>query len=266
MVIGHGNDASVLQETINILDDPQIDFFIHWDKKFVRPKLFSNKSKIFFVNSIEVTWGTDSQMEAELILLKAIQKHSGYTMAHLISSADMPLMDKDYFLNYFSDGRSYLGFAEGPSNISKDNIERIKFYWPKIGLRNHHLLSRAIRIYGRLFHVNRLRNKNLTVCKGPNWFSINTNLIPKVLHADKNPFMHSFCVDEIFMQTILSELYVSTKKDDNAQAARYIDWKRGQPYTFSLSDVKELQKVKNTDYAFARKVNDRSLIQDVFRN
>ena len=34
MVLGYGEDYSVLQSTINLLDDPDISFFIHWDKKY----------------------------------------------------------------------------------------------------------------------------------------------------------------------------------------------------------------------------------------
>lgn len=33
MVIGYGENAGVLQETINVLDDSDIDFYIHWDKR-----------------------------------------------------------------------------------------------------------------------------------------------------------------------------------------------------------------------------------------
>lgn len=33
MVIGHGENASILQSTINILDSVDIDFFVHWDRK-----------------------------------------------------------------------------------------------------------------------------------------------------------------------------------------------------------------------------------------
>lgn len=39
MVIGYGQEASVLQKTIEILDDSDIDFYIHWDKRWPLPKL-----------------------------------------------------------------------------------------------------------------------------------------------------------------------------------------------------------------------------------
>ena len=57
---------------------------------------------------------------------------------------------------------------------------------------------------------------------------------------------------------------IKNVNNDNAQAARYIDWKRGTPYIFSAKDIEELKKVKNTKYAFARKVTDSNIIKNVF--
>lgn len=51
-VEGSGNDASVLQALIKHFDDPEIDFFIHWDKKFNIPELKSRLLKIMFIPSI----------------------------------------------------------------------------------------------------------------------------------------------------------------------------------------------------------------------
>lgn len=35
-------DSGVLQQVINLYDDKDIDFFVHFDKKFAQPKLVSN--------------------------------------------------------------------------------------------------------------------------------------------------------------------------------------------------------------------------------
>lgn len=49
-------------------------------------------------------------------------------------------------------------------------------------------------------------------------------------------------------------------------AARYIDWKRGTPYVFTKKDIPELKEKVNTKFAFARKVEDPSLIDSIFDN
>ena len=33
LVMGHGEQSTILQKTIDILDDKDIDFFIHWDNQ-----------------------------------------------------------------------------------------------------------------------------------------------------------------------------------------------------------------------------------------
>lgn len=67
-VIGYGNQANILQKTINVLDDKDIDFFIHWDARYKIPSLQSNLSTIYFVkNRIAVKWGGQSQIAATLL-------------------------------------------------------------------------------------------------------------------------------------------------------------------------------------------------------
>lgn len=58
LVEGSGKDSTVLQSTISVLDDPAIDFFIHWDAKFPQPSgLYAKYSKIYFISPIKVYWG-----------------------------------------------------------------------------------------------------------------------------------------------------------------------------------------------------------------
>lgn len=64
-------------------------------------------------------------MLAEKKLFQSVIDEGGYDYVHLISSVDMPLMTKDYFLDYF-DKDVYLGF----SNVNKSICHRISWYYP----------------------------------------------------------------------------------------------------------------------------------------
>lgn len=33
LVIGYGNHADILKQTLQVLNDKDIDFYIHWDKR-----------------------------------------------------------------------------------------------------------------------------------------------------------------------------------------------------------------------------------------
>ncbi|MCR5524426.1 MAG: beta-1,6-N-acetylglucosaminyltransferase [Lactobacillus sp.] len=270
MVIGTGNDASILQKTINHLDDENIDFFVHWDAKYKKPLLRSNISKIIFIERQKVNWGGDSQVFTEYRLLKAVfENQKEYDYVHLISSSDMPLMKKAYFKNYFSKDL-YLGFL--PDSLVDNRIEdRLKYYWlaDYINARSKFgkLVTEIFKSLNKLLRVNRLRDKKVKIGKGPNWFSMKYKLVPKVInYPNMNIFNYSFCADELYLQTILNSYNPNINIDDNEMAARYIDWKRGKPYTFTINDVEELKQLVNTKYAFARKISDFEIVDEVFKD
>lgn len=263
MVEGSGYDAAVLQKTINILDDQDIDFFIHWDLKFPIPKIISKYSKIVFIPRIKVYWGNESQIFATKLLLEAVNSSKrNYTYAHLISSNDMPLMKKKYFKNFFKRDL-YLGFA------SNREVNRLSYYYPMTGfsMKHHQILIRFVKLVNALLFVNRLRDKPIHPERGCNWFSINTKFIPEILNYPYfNCFRHGYLADEQYLQTILYRYKPKVlTESDTAMAARYIDWQRGKPYEFTLKDVQELRDVVNTKYAFARKISDPRVIDKVFK-
>lgn len=255
LVMGFGKNASILQQTINILDDNNIDYYIHWDKRYPVPSLKSKYSNIYYLKDrIAVKWGSESQIMAELNLLKEVKKESIYDYVHLISSNDLPLMTKDYFVNFFTK-EVYIGFVEP---IDNNIIERIKYFYPNVDFRNKFWLARIIKLCSRLFKVNRLKKANLNLKKGSNWFSIKYKYVDKILKSNVKPFLNGFCADELIIQTILGRF------ENNTYLARYIDWARGTPYSFNKNDIPELKKVLNTKYAFVRKIKDPQIAIKLF--
>lgn len=277
MVMGFGNDASVLQETINVLDDENIDFVIHWDKRFELPNLTSNKSDIIFIPRIKVNWATDLQTKAEISLFRYVfNSNVKYDYCHLISANDIPLMDVDYFKNFFESGSHYLGFVD----YLEDRFEkRMKYYYPIRHLnikRKKYLYLKFVEFLNKLFKVNRIKDKNIE--KGCNWFSMDTKYLKPLVSEDKfSMFKRTFASDEFYAQTLLSNLkpenlsekynYLSDSERMNRSsdmALRYIDWHRGCPYVFGINDLEELKSKKNTKFAFVRKVYDSELCNEIF--
>ncbi len=263
MVIGYG-DSEILQETINILDDTDIDFYIHWDKKYKLPKLNSVHSKLFFINRSKVYWGTDTQVIAEHRLFESVYKSKfNYDYVHLISSSDIPLMTRDYFKNFFKD-EAYISFQNPVTELMRT---RVKYYYPfrNVNIRNkigHVIFVSTTKLFNKLLGINRLKQGN-EVYKGTNWISLRSNLLKEIIeYPNYDMFLHSFLADEIYVQTILSRF---NKNENKTDSARYIDWNRGQPYTFNLSNVGELKNLINTKYAFARKVTDVRVPIQIFK-
>lgn len=266
MVIGHG-DKQVLQETINLMDDKDIDFFIHWDKKFPMPKLHSKNSKIYFINRIRLFWGTDTQVIVEHNLLLAVYESGiNYDYVHLISSSDIPLMTKEYFKSYFS-ADVYIAFVD---NVTDEIRNRIQWYYPfkHVNVRSRvgaWCILKPVLLFNRIFKIRRMQNSKI-IQKGANWFSVRGTLVKEiVLFKDFKIFLHSYLADELYIQTILHR-YKPQKcaENDNEMALRYIDWNRGGPYTFNIDDTRELSELVNTKYAFARKVTDPRIMKKIF--
>lgn len=277
MVMGFGDNPSVLQETINILDDNDIDFIIHWDKKSKLPKLNAKKSKLIFIPRIKVNWATDLQTMAERNLFRYVVRSKKYDYCHLISANDIPLMDVEYFKEFFKKNTQYIGFVD---YLEDRFINRMKFYYPIRHMNvkwKKTIFIKIVEKINKVFRVNRIKGKNIE--KGCNWFSMDVSYLKKVIDFDDfNMFKHTFASDEFYVQTALRELkptslneeynYLSDTERMNRSsymAVRYIDWHRGDPYNFTVQDVNELKKVKNTKFAFARKVRDNKVCQLLFK-
>lgn len=267
MVMGAGN-SSVLQRTINALDDPNIDFFIHWDRKFTLPKLESKYSKIIFTPRISVTWGTDTQIRVINLLLRAVHDDvRTYDYVHWISESDIPLMTKEYFLNYFTKD-IYVGYSEDGEKCRS----RISYFWPvhDIDLQHHWFQRVSIKHFNKKYNIDRLQGLDIHPEKGCAWFSIKAKYISSILNWRYSyVFTNCHCADEMYMQTFFADK--KPKKlveDDCTQAARYIDWKHGEnghPRIFTVDDVDELRQNMNTKYAFARKIKDPHVADAVLR-
>ncbi|WP_420223085.1 beta-1,6-N-acetylglucosaminyltransferase [Pediococcus acidilactici] len=271
LVIGNGK-SSVLQQTINILDDRNIDFIIYWDGKEELPKLESFYSKLFYVkNRQKIYWGTDTQVQAEHDVMEyAINLGRDYAFFHLISAKDIPLMDKEYFKNFFSKPcKGYIGFVP---DVNQNIKNRINYYYPvrNINIREGagQLLIKFFMKLNRFFRINRIDDR-IQIEKGSNWFSIPQNLVKEILrYPNMNIFKHSYLADELYVQTILSRLkpkFSDVEMDDNGMAARLIDWERGNPYTFTKKDIGFLKSKVNKNYAFARKVEDAEIPKEIFK-
>ena len=278
MIICH-NNFHILEKLLLFLDDERNDIYIHVDKKVLDFPLkqwsaLLQNAKVFFVERIEVEWGGYSQIEAELILLRAATKES-HSYYHLLSGVDFPLKKKSEIFAFFekNNGKEFIEF-DSRANASHDFLPRIRYYhWLQdhIG-RKPGVLACVLRMIERvslkvqkILCVDRTKKSPVTFYKGTNWFSITHDFAVYVLEQQEliqRYFRHSKCADEIFLQTIsMSSPFRQNIVDD---CLRYIDWDRGNPYTFSKEDYGALT---SSEKIFARKFDeskDFSIVSDLF--
>lgn len=271
MIIAH-NQFDLLKLLIKSLDHPQNDFFIHIDKKvknfnFEEFKGITQHSNITFTERVSVQWGGFSQINTELILLKkAIQ--GNYDYYHLLSGIDLPIKPVNQILEFFeqNNGTEFMHFCKPEFCQSINTIRRVKYYWPlqeifgrETGL--YYYISKLSIKLQEVLHINRLKNQNLKIACGANWFSITHSLASYVLGNEdfiKKLCKQGICVDEIFLQTLvansnfINNVYKLNDEGDYISSIRYIDWERGNPYTFCKDDFDDLI---NSECLFAREFN-----------
>ena len=285
MIIAH-RQFDLLAKLITALDDERNDIFVHIDAKvrdfdFEKFKVLPKRSRIYFTPRIGVTWGDFSQVKCELILLAEVDKmqKSGrvYDYVHLISGADLPLKSNDEIHRFFNEnaGRQFVHFtADNVSESSEGRIKNYHLFRRRRNLFTKILAQIALRVQ-MLCGVNRLKNTNIKVQKGCNWFSITGEFAAYIAQESerlKKILRFSYCGDEVFVQTALlnspfaDDVYMKNCGNNHLACARLIDWQRGNPYVFKMQDF---DLIKNSPAMFARKFDmdvDSEIIDKVLQS
>lgn len=286
-LIMYHNDYYVLEKLLKQIDSKKFDIYLHVDKKvknfdFEYTKKILKESNIYFIKRLNIKWSTYSQIKCELELLKEASKKN-YSYYHLISGVDLLLKSSDEIYAFFekNNGSEFVAYQD-INKVTEDQKERIKYYhFLNKNRRHNNKLIRELstKIYYKLLSIqkklkiDRLKNNQLEIRKGANWFSITDDLANYILTKQKEiskTYKHSNCADEIFLQTITynskfkNNIY-NEYQDEHQNIKRYIDWNRGEPYTFTIDDYEELI---NSKCFFARKFsseNDKEIIDKIFK-
>lgn len=279
LIMAHKN-LKQMCTLLQLLDDSRNDIFIHIDAKAsLNLRQFNyqsicKSSKVFMVRSQDVRWGSLSQIECEIYLLKFARKIKCYEYYHLLSGADLPLRSQDYIHKFFDEnkGKEFIHIRGNVDRAGKSICERTQFYWHpefyhslpikkswSIMWRADHLVV----LVQRMFRINRNKNINFEYVYGSNWFSITDELANALINEEtniENIYHRSLCCDEVFLQTFVynsayfrDKLYCKQSLESANSTLRYIDWKRAQPYTWHSSDFNELI---NSGCLFARKFDE----------
>ena len=275
LIMAHGN-FPILEKQIRFLDSPNADLYIHIDAKvrdfdFDAFRSLPRHSRLIFTDRIPVIWGHHSQIECELLLLKAAVPGQ-YDYYHLLSGVDVPVKTRSYIENYFAghSGVNFLHFHNDP--INREHSDRARYYYPLQPLDIHNRIIRLglrrLTVLVQRPFVDRTKalEPGIVLQKGANWFSITHELAVYVLSKEdwiREHFRSTFCADEVFLQTLVaSSDFKNTLPDDyhgldHKNCLRYVDWRRGKPYTFRPEDYEELIHT-GPEYLFARKFDYRA--------
>ena len=269
LIMAHDN-WPILAKLLCLLDDPRHDIYLHIDVKSAR--FFDMKwislqySRLTVIEPRNVYWADYSVTDTELRLLKAAAQQK-YTYYHLLSGVDFPLKSNEERFRFFEEsGKNFIGIVPKESYYS---VRRVKFFHPFVHCflyRNCKLLKAADRLFEYLqrgIGINRLHDTKWKIIDGWTWFSIRNDLCMELVRSEgqiRKMFRSSIASDELFIQTFVyntpgfrETLYDET--DLKRGSMRYIDWKRGKPYTWENTEENYLL-LMNSPYMFARKFSE----------
>jgi len=239
------------------------------DKDFLEiKKIFINLKNVLFIEDrIDVRWGSISQIDVMLCLLRQARKYN-FKYISLISGDDIVLWKNQDIINFLNECYlkkiQFIGAEKNCENYyNRININHLNIMYKKDRSLFVNIICKIYNKYNRLFNKKKLHNFP-KLYKGSCWFTITddaVNYIFSYLENNKNYynfFKNSFCADEIFFQTIIFNSYfiknISFHDDDGIMALRYIDWYSGPDYPRTL-DESDFDKIKESKMLFARKFN-----------
>lgn len=203
-------------------------------------------------------------MQIELLLFDAAHKEEVYEYYHLLSGVDFPIKSQDYIHEFCSQqrGKEFIGFAD--ASIEEIQWRSRHYFLFSRSFKSKNLLKRGIRaIFARLQSVVGYKHINGEVKKGCQWCSVTHDFVSYILQNKDyiNKFNHTYCPDEMFIQTLCynspfrSQVY--DMEDEFRGCKRYIKWKNGT--NIQTMDNEDVHSLLDSDRWFARKFTEKGL-------
>lgn len=269
LIIAH-NEFEILKRLLQAIDDERNDIYIHFDRKLKSyPVYHTLYARLHILTErIDVRWGDVSVVKAEYLLFENAYKHGGYSYYHLLSGVDMPLKSQDYIHHFFEKnmGQEFVGYYQGDITGEIDRKVRRWHLFPKSFKATYGLVSVGKKIlragFIRLQQIVGLqRNKTVSFKKGTQWVSLTADCIGYLLQQKKEVmrmYSHTFCADEIFVQTICWNSsfrdHIYDIKDEGRGCVRMIGWKDNRIKEWREGDFETLM---NSEALFARKFSSK---------
>ncbi|GEB91914.1 hypothetical protein LDE05_17770 [Lactobacillus delbrueckii subsp. bulgaricus] len=218
-------------------------------------------------------WGGYTLTLAELQLFKEASNNGPYDYYHMMSGADLLLVNNKEFDSFFekNQGKEFIEFKDEQNEHDPEIKRRTKLYhflqnycrrfqiqW----LNNIFIFfERCSLLLQLILHVNRVKNLDWQIKLGSEWASVTNDFVIRMLQEEpkiSKLFRWTNCSDELLIQTIafncgfMNRMYHNPNGADNL---RFIDWvrsKNGSPHIFTIAD-KELLEDATAGALIARK-------------
>lgn len=270
LILAHKKPEQI-NALINALNHPNVDVFLHIDKKskMVIEKL-EKKENLYILEDdfrISVSWGQISQLDATLNLIKKARSTKDYAYYILISGEDFPCKSIDEIYQLACTQKNKISFWKSMNNGTCFNNfdKRCSIYFPQwiITQKPMGRLLRKLWViitggYSRTFKIFRRKSFNdIKFYHGPSWWGLNFDTIEFILdYINKNPSYYKYfnnCSnpDESFFQTAVM---LSPYANLNTKFLTYVYFLEGKNSPETLTEC-DCENALKSEYYFMRKID-----------
>ena len=222
-----------LKKLIGALNDDNVVFFIHVDKKSNMPNNLHEFDNIIFIERAKIWWGGWSNLDAMIRLIRSAIRHN-FDYYILLSGTDYPIRPNSFLYKKLSTGREFISINNG-FGIPKVE-DRTKYYYfdcfDRRNLRSiktlfFYVLERTMRLF-----FQKKSHPFAQIYYGPTWWALSHQCLMYVLdQIDNNKdyirfYQTSWCPEESFFQTIIGNSPFFSKCTTNLT---YVDWDAEPP-------------------------------------
>ena len=222
------NNYEHLERLIKSINQKDVAFFIHVDKKSRMPTNLDRFDNIVFIDRIKVWWAGWSFQQAIInLMVKAFASSFDYYI--LISGTDYPIRPNEYLYEKLGEGGQYLSLIKGFRSHKPES--RIKFYYLDcFDRRKEHSLKKFFFLKTEKFLRRFLVKKGYPfsqIYHGSSYWALDhrcVSYILKFLNENEDYvkfFKTSHCPDESFIHTIVGNSPFLKECKDNLT---YADW------------------------------------------
>lgn len=259
LIIAH-NEFEVLQRLVSMLDAPESDFYIHFDKKLQKiPQIRVSKGRLEILkNRIDVRWGTVSQIKTELLLLETALRGDSYGYYHILSGTHLPLVSFSELYNFYEDSQGKEIVRFWPEDPGDADFKLRRYHFPirdfkssnRVRRRLCQLAWQSVIKVQKILGIRHLKRDSFR--KTDQWLSLTEKAVRYLIDNKQRilkKYRYTFCCDEY---SVASELMAAGNEFDflNCQNLLYVEFVKDSPRSFPFTMYSELQ---NTGFLWARK-------------
>jgi hypothetical protein len=278
LVLAHNNFIH-LQRLLDALQDPDVHFYIHFDKKSnIDIGDFEREDVTVLSDRIDVHWGGFSIVEATMKLLNAAYP-SNSDFYLLLSGTHYPVRSNAYIKKFLLEhhDHNFITVLRMPHNSKP--LSRLENFFIEGGIRPSKPGIRPIIISAINYAIKKSGYKrrlpaaysNYELYAGSQWWGFNHSFVAYLIEFLRNNrdfvnfYRHTLIPDEMFFHTIIMN---SPFRNTVRNTFHYADWSIGKPpYPSLIEDIHlpilARETFSNDPYGehellFARKFDDHS--------